>query len=204
MAASDFVTEAQVNALVTAILAEANDVAAKADAAYKPAGTDVPVTDGGTGASDASGARTNLGLVIGTNVQAFAANNALLSNRLDQFAIPTATLNLNNQALNNVADVKMRVQTVSGTGAITLNTALYNVFNVTMTGNRTFTFSGSAANVMTAFRLVLRGAFTPTFPASVDWGDAAAPTYTTPSVYDFWTVNNGTDWFATQIGKAFG
>ena len=49
------------------------------DGAYFAGGTDVAVTDGGTGASTASGARTNLGLAIGSDVQAYDADLATIA-----------------------------------------------------------------------------------------------------------------------------
>lgn len=62
---------------------------------YVAGGTDVAVADGGTGASTASGARTNLGLGIGTDVQAHSA------------------------ALDAVSGVNTGDQTISLTGDVT-------------------------------------------------------------------------------------
>jgi hypothetical protein len=109
-------------------------------------------------------------------------------------------------AVENIGAVESNVNTVATSGSTeTLDTAVYAVHDVTMDQACTFTFSNPApSGKNSTFVLILRGAFTPTFPASVDWGDASAPTYTTPSVYVFTTVDAGTIWLGSQVGKAFG
>lgn len=67
------------------------------------------------------------------------------------------------------------------------------VHDITMTEDCAITFgSASGDNEVNSMTLILRGAFTPTLPASVDWAGGSAPTYGSPSVYEFVTVDNGT------------
>lgn len=94
-------------------------------------------------------------------------------------------------AINDLVAFKHTANTVAASGAT--ETLVLGVNDVTMDVNCTFTFPTVGAGRW-EFTLILRGAFTPTFPASVDWPSAAAPTYATPTEFSFATVDSGTTW----------
>ena len=82
--------------------------------------TDLAVADGGTGASTAANARTNLGLVIGTDVQAYNANNAVL-NAVQSFTVAQ----------------RGTITALTDGATITPDFAAANNYSVTLGGNRT-------------------------------------------------------------------
>ncbi len=131
--------------------------------------------------------------------------------RADEFKnIPSATLGLlkllaGGDAVENIGAVESNVNTNAATGSTeALDTSIYGVHDMTMDQACTFTFTNPApSGKNTTFVLILRGAFTPTFP-TLKSPDATPATYTTPSIYVFTTVDAGSTWYVKQVGKAFG
>jgi len=125
--------------------------------------TDLAVADGGTGASTAADARTNLGLAIGTNVQAYdpalqsiaglttAANQLFYTTASDTYA--TATLTAAGRALLDDADAAsqrttlglgtMAVQAASGV-AITGGSVVVSGLTSTVSSLGTATITGGS------------------------------------------------------------
>lgn len=97
----------------------------------------------------------------------------------------------------------LTVSTVAATGT-TESLAFNRIHDVTMDANCTFTFTGAlAAGNTSSMTVILRGAFTPTWPAAVDWAGGVTPTHSAPSVFEFLTVDGGVTVFGFLAGSAF-
>jgi len=103
-------------------------------------------------------------------------------------------------------DYTETVSVIGDTGtSATLNLANGNVFTATLTGNCTFTFTTGVNRYPNAqsFTLILTNDSTPSrtisWPASVKWPNASAPSRTTTAnktdIWSFMTPDNGTTWY---------
>jgi hypothetical protein len=100
----------------------------------------------------------------------------------------------------------------SSSNAATINLRDGNVFTHTLSENVTYTFSNPAASGRaSAFILKVTqdsSARTITWPGSVDWAAATAPTLTTSNagvdVFAFLTVDGGTTYYGFTLGQAMG
>lgn len=152
-----------------------------------------PITAGGTGATSAAAALTNLGAA--TAAQGTKADNAM-PKAGGTFTGPVKFL-----------ETQETVVALSGaTPAVDLETG--TVFTLTTSGNTTFTFSNPAATGTASgftLRITAGGTHTLTWPASVDWAGGAAPDAPASGetdVYAFWTTDGGTTWYGHLAGDA--
>ena len=99
----------------------------------------------------------------------------------------------------------------SSSNATTVDCEAGNAFSHTLTENTTFTFSNPPASG-TAYSFSLEiiqdasaSGYTVTWPASVDWPAATAPTLTAAGkdILVFQTTDGGTTWYGNLVGAAY-
>ena len=94
----------------------------------------------------------------------------------------------------------------------TINFENGNVFELTLTGNVTYTFSNPPVNnIGGSFTLIQKqdgtGSRTVTWPASVKWASGSAPTVTAAAssidIFTFITTDGGASWYGFTGGQNF-
>ena len=104
------------------------------------------------------------------------------------------------------------VAVTSTTNATTVNCEAGNTFSHTLTENTTFTFSNPpATGIAYTFSIEIiqdasASGFAVTWPTSVDWPAATAPTLTATAsakdIFVFTTRDGGTNWYGFTAGQA--
>ncbi|WP_352402992.1 carbohydrate-binding protein [Pyramidobacter sp.] len=120
----------------------------------------------------------------------------------------------NNGGLSNPASVDLFKAPTEGvqnlgtmTGNTTINCALGNYVIMTIGASLTLSFTAAANGRLRVLTLELinGGSATVTWPASVKWGDGAAPVLTAAGkdVITLMTRDNGATWYGTVVGSDF-
>jgi len=141
---------------------------------------------------------------IGSTIQAYDADTS----KTDVAETRSASINMADNVLQR-PELKDYSETKVAMGANDVDLSAGNVFTKTISGATTLTFSNPPASGKAgAFTLILTngGSATITFPTSVDWAVATAPTLTAAGVdvLTFTTIDGGSTWYgiASGIGMA--
>jgi len=135
-----------------------------------------------------------------------ATNTMLLPEGANSTLVSKVSVDtLTNKTLQGYAETTNAIG--NATGSKTIDLTLGNSVTATTTAATTWTFSNpAAADELSAFslKLVNGGSATQTWPASVDWPAATAPTLTTSGtdVLVFITCDGGTTWYGFVAGLA--
>lgn len=102
---------------------------------YAGMAADIPVSEGGTGASNASGARTNLGLVIDTHVASVTALDAEAATR---------------SAADVAIDARVDVLELTGGGSVASEAAIRSAADIALDGRLDVVEAGYAQGTLTS------------------------------------------------------
>jgi hypothetical protein len=154
----------------------------------------LPVANGGTGVTSSTGTGA---VVLGTGPTITGMTLAGAVTGADQ---TVSAINL-----KDYGEITNALGNVTGATTVDLNDG--NSVTATVTGAVTWTFSNpTASDEMCGFtlKLVNGGSAAQTWPASVDWPSATAPTLTASGtdVLVFFTVDGGTTWYGFVAGLA--
>ena len=182
--------------------------------------TDLAVADGGTGASTAAAARTNLGVVIGTDVQAYdaalqsiaglttAANQMIYTTALDTYT--TTPLTAFARTLLDDADAATAIGTLGAQAAITGAATTVTSSNLTASRALVSDVSGKiAVSTVTSTELGYLSGITGVTPRTSTTGSAALPSGTTAQrdaspQAGYFRFNNELGVFEGYSGTAWG